>query len=106
MMEQSVWREIFTTGMQTGAAASVLQSMNWFAVFGRFLKTMGIRNMQDYLVPGTPNPQVQVMPDAQVAAQAQQGNLAPAGYTEPGVSSDGFPQFPNAAAGNGAPPGR
>jgi hypothetical protein len=105
MMEQQVWREIFTTGMQTGAAASVLQSMNWFAVFGRFLKTMGIRNMQDYLVPGVPNPQIQVMPDAQVAAQAQQGNLAPAGYTEPSVSSDGFPQFPNAASGNGAPPG-
>jgi len=104
MMEQSVWREIFTTGMQTGAAAPVLQSMNWFAVFGRFLKTMGIRNMQDYLMPGVPNPQITVMADGQVQAQVQQGNLAPAGNTEPGMSSDGFPQFPNAASGNGSQP--
>jgi hypothetical protein len=103
MMEQQVWRELFTTGMQTGVAAPVLQQMNWFAVFARFLKSMGIRNMQDYLQPQQPNPQMQVMPDQQVADQAQQGNLAPA--VDPSMSSDGFPQYPNAASGNGNSPG-
>jgi hypothetical protein len=103
MMEQQVWREIFTTGMQTGVAAPVLQQMNWFAIFARFLKSMGIRNMHDYLQPQQPNPQMQVMPDQQVQDQAQQGNLTPA--VDPTMSSDGFPQFPNAAAGNGAASG-
>jgi hypothetical protein len=105
LMEQQVWRELFTTGMQTGSANEIMQQLNWFAVFARFLQTMGIRNLQDYLKPPTaPVPDMSVMPDAQVQAQAQQGNLVPA--SDPSMSSDGFPQFPNAAAGNGAAPGR
>jgi hypothetical protein len=108
LMEQQIWRELFQTGMQTGIAAPVLQSLNWFAVFVRFLNSMGIRNVGDYLQQPPPN--IAVLPDATVQAMQQQGNLVSAGApgppgVEPSQSSDGFPVFPNPAAGNGATPG-
>jgi hypothetical protein len=106
LMEQQIWRELFQTGMQTGAANEIMARLNWFTVFARFLQTMGIRNLQDYLKPPEAQmPDMSVMPDDQVAAQAQQGNLEPVPNVDPSMSSDGFPQFPNAAAGNGAAPG-
>jgi hypothetical protein len=102
--EQQIWRELFQTGTQTGLTTPALQSVNWIAVFARFLQTMGIRNLQDYMAPGAGTPQMQVMPDSQVQNQAQQGNLVPAGI-EPTQTSDGFPMQMNPMAGNGASTG-
>jgi hypothetical protein len=101
MAEQQIWRELFTTGMQTGLATPALQTVNWIAVFARFLQTMGIRNLQDYMQPGAGTPQMQVMPDQQVQAQAQQGNLVPTPSVEPTMTSDQFPMQMNPLSGNG-----
>src|SRR5215467_11400867 len=107
MAEQQVFRELFQTGMQTGLATPALQMVNWVALFARFLQTMGIRNLQDYMAPGVPMPQVQVLPDQQVQNQTQQGNLVPARPPgiEPTTTSDGFPMQMNPMAGNGASTG-
>jgi len=107
MAEQQVFRELFQTGMQTGLATPALQMVNWVALFARFLQTMGIRNLQDYMAPGVPMPQVQVMPDQQVQNQTQQGNLVPARPPgiEPTMTSDNFPMQMNPMAGNGASTG-
>jgi hypothetical protein len=102
--EQQIWRELFQTGTQTGLTTPALQSVNWIAVFARFLQTMGIRNLQDYMQPGAGMPQMSVMGDQQVQNQAQQGNLVPAGI-EPTQTSDGFPMQMNPMAGNGASTG-
>jgi hypothetical protein len=75
--------------------------VNWIAVFARFLQTMGIRNLQDYMAPGAGMPQMSVMGDDQVSNQAQQGNLVPAGI-EPSQTSDGFPMQMNPYSGNGS----
>lgn len=92
LVTSQVLREILQTGFQSGAAQPLLQQINWLELYGYFLKIMGIRNLKDFINP----PEMQVMPDDQVLAQQQQGNLVPQG--EPQVSSDGFPQFPNGAA--------
>jgi hypothetical protein len=99
--EQQIWRELFQTGTQTGLTTPALQQVNWIAVFARFLQTMGIRNLQDYMAPGAGMPQMSVMGDDQVSNQAQQGNLVPAGI-EPSQTSDGFPMQMNPYSGNGS----
>ncbi len=113
MAEQQIWRELFQTGMQTGMATPALQNLNWIAVFARFMQTMGIRNLQDYVQPMQPNPQMSVMGDEQVQNQVQQGNLVPAGgnpgsptqNVEPTQTSDGFPMQPNTLSTNGSSTG-
>jgi hypothetical protein len=92
LMEANTLRELLTTGMQSGAAAPILQQMNWLALYVRFLNVLGIRNVQDFLAPA---PQMQVMPDEQVQQQAQSGQLQP---MNPDFSQDGYGQYPNAAA--------
>lgn len=88
-MEQQVWRELLTSGIQSGVATPLLQSINWMQVMVAFLRSVGVRNFKDFIGPA---PQMQVMPDAQVQAQAQQGNLVPSAM--PSASSDGFPMGP------------
>jgi len=92
LVTSQVLRELLQTGFQSGAAQPLLQQINWLELYAYFLRIMGIRNVGQFVQPA----QMQVMPDEQVAAQAQQGNLVPAG--EPQVSSDGFSQYPNQAA--------
>jgi hypothetical protein len=99
--------------MQTGLATPALQGLNWIAVFARFMQTMGIRNLQDYVAPQQPNPQMQVMGDEQLQNQVQQGNLVPAGGSpgspsqniEPTMTSDQFPMQPNTLSTNGSQTG-
>jgi len=105
MAEQQIWRELFQTGMQTGMATPALQQLNWIAVFARFMQTMGIRNLQDYVMPQQPPPEMQVMQDEQVQQNIQAGNLVPAGGSpniEPTTTSDQFPMQPNTLSTNGS----
>ena len=61
--------------------AEIFATKDVSRMFDAFVRKMGFENMQEYEKVGGQPPQVipQVMPDEQVMAQQQAGNLVPAG---------------------------
>lgn len=103
--EAMAMKELLMQGIQSGAAASVFQNFPWDTLFARFLWRTGIKDLHTFgmTIDGLARsqPQMQVMPDDQVMAQAQQGNLMPGGPSPDAmngsggpVGSDGSPIFP------------
>jgi hypothetical protein len=102
----NVWRELWTTGVQSGAAGPALQSVNWAMIFARFLQVMGVKDVRNFIGPPQPPVQAQVMPDAQVQQQQAAGNVVPTdGFAlpspqaTPGVGMNGQGQL----RGDGSP---
>ena len=107
--EASVWKELLTSFLQNPAAATILPPATLPAITSRFLRAMNVRDLQTF---GLSPFNFTVEPDAQVEAQAQAGNLVPAGGNGTGIqwggttqtggpAADGFPLPP----GNGVPGG-
>lgn len=101
--EASVWKEFLMAGMQANPA--MMQNLPWMTILARWLRAMGIRDLQSFGVSPL-NFTMEPMPDEQVMQQAQAGNLVPMGQglnTSP-QPSDGF-QLPtmNSTPGGGAP---
>jgi len=98
--DKSMWvntlREVLQMCMQNPSVVMPPNAtINVMEVFTELLRITGIRNLQDF---------VTVMPDQQVQAQMQQGNLVPGAggpsQPPPAQGSDGFPvgASPNPAA--------
>lgn len=100
IFETNIWREIFGMGLQSGIANPTLNMVNYGEVFARLLTSMQVKNVDDFFLPGRfpaamqeaaqqmAQQQQQVLPDEEVARQAEAGNLVP---------DDGTPLPPAAA---------
>ena len=68
------WLELFRI---VGGDPQLAQKFDIVRIFKHIARNMGAKNVDEFEHKHIPNMNAQVMPDAQVAAQAQQGNLIP-----------------------------
>lgn len=95
--EANVWKELLTLVLQSAGPAAFTQIPWANAVWGRFLRAMGVRDLQTF---GVTLPQLVLQPDEIVQQQAQQGNIVgqagadgfalPPASATPGVGNNGM----------------
>jgi hypothetical protein len=69
-----VWSQLFKTIMSSPELAG---RFNVMGIFKYIARNLGAKNVDDFELKQIPQTQAQVLPDEQVAAQAQAGNIAP-----------------------------
>jgi hypothetical protein len=92
----NVWKEIFVT---VAKDPELRQQLELLEIFRTLAMMGGVTNIDDYVRQQQPIPPiapggVQVMPDEQVARQAEAGNLVPAGGPPHGPGRNGAPLMP------------